>query len=131
MELALEVLRKKQQQQMSPPLAPEPAVIASKYTAGFSQGALEVARCLGTIQGVKPEIRVHLTEHLAGCVQKLAKVANTVVDQIMNTSALDTGYAQNNTYLNEGCPQIPTQDSSAISNVSLVIPSQYPSSTSL
>lgn len=63
------------------------SVIASKYTAGFSQCALEVARCLGSIEGVQPEVRVHLTEHLAGCVQKLAKLANSVVPPSSTTSS--------------------------------------------
>ncbi|XP_076451547.1 transcription factor HES-4-B-like [Babylonia areolata] len=41
----------------------------SKYQAGFSECAMEVSRYMGSVSGVRDEVKDRLLSHLAGCMQ--------------------------------------------------------------
>lgn len=68
LEMTVKYLRSLQRRQMTSAVAADPTV-AAKYSMGFTECASEVARYLGTTQGINEEVRGRLLGHLSNCVQ--------------------------------------------------------------
>ena len=63
-------LRNMQRSQLAAAAATDNTVV-SKFRAGFSECAGEVSRYLGTVDGLSPEVRDRLMQHLVGCVHRV------------------------------------------------------------
>ncbi len=63
-------LRSMQRQQLALAAATDNTVV-SKYRAGFTECAQEVTRYLGQVDGLTPDTRGRLMQHLGSCVQRM------------------------------------------------------------
>nr|AGS55439.1 hairy enhancer of split 5 [Platynereis dumerilii] len=103
LEMTVKHLRSVQRQQMSAAMATDSTVM-EKYRNGYQECAGEVSRYLTSIDGLEPNVRNRLMNHLMGCVQK-------VNDVTAQTTAVNS-YVTNVSYVTQNAQvQIPTQHS--------------------
>ena len=87
-------LRDLQRRQLHSAAATDTSV-AGKYRAGFTECASEVTRYLGTVDGLKPDVRDRLMLHLNGCVHRVhSPVPEHLQAQAQTLPAVATSSAQ-------------------------------------
>nr|AGS55438.1 hairy enhancer of split 4 [Platynereis dumerilii] len=70
LEMTVRHLRSMQRQQLSAAATSDTSVVG-KFQAGFSECAGEVSRYLSTVDGISPDIRVRLLDHLGNSVSRV------------------------------------------------------------
>ncbi|XP_066296002.1 transcription factor HES-1-B-like [Branchiostoma lanceolatum] len=89
LEIAVKHVRSLQRQQMTAATSTDPAALG-RYRAGYSRCRAEVARFMGTANGVDPQVRQKLLNHLDSCSQRVENSAHPMVHHPDTT--VRTGY---------------------------------------
>ncbi|CAH1239956.1 HES1 [Branchiostoma lanceolatum] len=89
LEIAVKHVRSLQRQQMAAAVSTDPAALG-RYRAGYSRCRAEVARFMGTANGVDPQVRQKLLNHLDSCSQRVENTAHPRVQHADTT--VRTGY---------------------------------------
>ncbi|XP_078615611.1 transcription factor HES-1-B-like [Branchiostoma floridae x Branchiostoma japonicum] len=91
LEIAVKHVRSLQRQQMAAAVSTDPGALG-RYRAGYSRCHAEVARFMGTVDGVDPQVRQKLLNHLDGCSQRVENAAHSSRVQPRDATAVRTGY---------------------------------------
>ncbi|XP_019628086.1 PREDICTED: transcription factor HES-4-like [Branchiostoma belcheri] len=110
LEIAVKHVRSLQRQQMA--ASADPAALG-RYRAGYSRCRAEVARFMGTVDGVEPQVRQKLLNHLDSCSQRVENAVRTTRVQPPVDTAPRTGYLPS---------QLPRQPSPVPATVYGVVP---------
>ncbi|KAK2147535.1 hypothetical protein LSH36_548g03028 [Paralvinella palmiformis] len=146
LEMTVKYLKNMKRQQLAVAMGPDPNLLG-KYIAGYNECTTEISKYLNTVDGLNPETRTRLMNHLANNLQRssITMAANTAVTSLqlsMNQSCGGTSHSQplgiqipaatqlaalpgssGLCLLNQGAPQIQTLPTSAMQLVPAKLPS--------